>query len=661
LSEFDANLLRGLFFHMRNFLPRKLLLALIGATLLLTPTLFAAFPTARTSSRMVFDASLGRIVLFGGVTSPDNSGKLYDLGDTWAWTGLRWVRLYPAHHPSARSGETLVWDGGRSRILLFGGVTGTTSLDDTWVFENGDWRDLALSPAPSPRAFAAGMYDPASDKVVFYGGGTTTVSNFDTWTFNGSAWTQLTDGDPRLNYPMMVYDELRHQLLLVGAQETTREARMYVWSGSGWTRITPAHLPACVQQGAITYEQHNDRVLLIAGTCTTGVAADETWEWDGIDWTKLSPSPTHGFVSGVSLAYDVPRQHTIMYGGYDSGARSSTYRYRDNVWTLLDDIFTPGPSSLFVFENDPAHGVSWLFGGHNDQGQLSDFWQLSAGNWKLIKETGAPVACFFPAGAFDSDRGKLVLLCDNAIIYEWDGSAWKSFTGLKTKPATRRWEGMVYDAQLHKTVVFGGFDGSSYLKDTWTWDGASWTQIGKGKTSPNPRSLSAIFFDPTQNKTFLFGGIGRPTTNDRITRYGDMWSFDGSKWTELTALTAKPTVRYGAQVRFNPDSQKVVLFGGKDANEIYLGDQWEWNGSTWAKVNPTDPPSARMNGGLIFDAQSSKMLLFGGYAGLYFSELWQMGDDNTWQLQKERSGRNRIASSGSPATPEDGGSAIPLR
>jgi hypothetical protein len=227
-----------------------------------------------------------------------------------------------------------------------------------------------------------------------------------------------------------------------------------------------------------------------------------------------------------------------MFGGNDFAVRSSTYRYRDLVWTLFDDIYSPGPRSIAVFESDPANGVSWLFGGHNDQGHLSDFWQLSNGNWKLIKATGGPAACFFPVGAFDTDRGRLVVFCDDSLTYEWDGAAWKSFSGLKNNPPNRRFSEMVYDEHLHKTVLFGGYDDVNYLDATWT------------------------------------------------------------------------------------------------------------------SVTPSNPPSPRMNGGFVFDGPSNHMLMFGGWSGLYYSQLWHLEGDSNWLLQRERFGRNRIAEPVSPPLPK---------
>jgi hypothetical protein len=61
-------------------------------------------PIARSHAGMVWDPSLGAIVLFGGFVGL-NGAKAMDLSDTWSWDGRRWRQLAgPVYHvvsPSA--------------------------------------------------------------------------------------------------------------------------------------------------------------------------------------------------------------------------------------------------------------------------------------------------------------------------------------------------------------------------------------------------------------------------------------------------------------------------------------------------------------------------------------------------------------------------------
>ena len=45
-----------------------------------------------------------------------------------------------------------------------------------------------------------------------------------------------------------------------------------------------------------------------------------------------------------------------------------------------------------------------------------------------------------------------------------------------TSPSPRAVSAMAYDPVSKKVVMFGGFNDTTYLNDTWTWDGTTWTQ-----------------------------------------------------------------------------------------------------------------------------------------------------------------------------------------
>lgn len=608
-------------------------------------SLFAAYPTARTGTQLVYDEALGRSVLFGGMTSPDSSGKRYDLNDTWEWTGGKWIPIYPSTSPSGRNGQSMVYDSARQRVVVFGGALHESvnnsvkdvPLADMWVYQpDRTWSEITPSTVPPARAYAAAAYDRAHDRILLYGGTKYDGDLNDTWEFDGTTWRQVATDTPKLSAGVMVYDETRDQLLLLGNVTTAgaNTVEMYVWQSDAWQKLTPAHLPACITQSRMVFQQSNDKVLLLGGGCGVLSPKGETWEWDGTDWTQVTfaaTAPTPGLVYGEGMAYDKTRDETVVFGGFEYDTRNSTWIYKAGVWTniagTLDD--SPGPRSFFVFENDPVRNVVWLYGGHTEEGFTFDLWRYQYGQWQLIEVENAPTACSHPAGSFDTDRNRLVILCEDSSTFEFDGETWKKFDTLTTKPGARRWSSMVYDPTLRKTVLFGGYIDVIYFKETWTWDGTTWTRVAKD-ASPSARSQMAMFYDPTVKKTLLFGGIGRKSSEDRIVRYNDMYQFDGSKWTEIKSLTNPPSPRYGMQVRYDPISQKVVMFGGKNDLEQYVNEQWEWNGTQWTKVTPENAPAARMNGQLVFDPSLQKLTLFGGYAGLYFSEVWTLSG-NKWE------------------------------
>lgn len=612
----------------------------------------AGDPAPRESAAMIYDAALGRPILFGGRTTADSAGIRWSIPETWEWTGSRWVQRYPNTSPPGRSTHGFVYEPSRKRGLMFGGFDREDILGDTWVWEQGDWRKLTPSVSPGPRFIFGMTYDPQGDRVLLYGGrGTllaTDVSLTDTWEFIGSTWRRVAENGPLLSGPLLGYDAIRREMILLGSNSEF-VTEMYRLNGTTWEKMTPSQLPPCVSASTMVYVEHLQRLLVTGGICSNGLNIDQTWEWDGTDWTLITLTSTHEPRYSHAIAYDPKRHETLVFGGFTFDISGSTYRYVDEArWQLVSDTTTPTGRSLFVMEPDTASGVTWLFGGHNQSDEFFDLWKYQNGNW--LQVTGgktAPPVCLYPAGAFDSDRGRLVMICEDSTTWEWDGAEWASITSTDT-PAARRFSSMVYDPVRKKTVLFGGYVNIAYFDETWTWDGKVWTRVVKAKNGPPARSNTSMFWDPSQQKIVVFGGIGRPTANDRIRRYGDTWSFDGTKWTEIKSLSNPPSPRYGCQARFDPVSGKVILFGGKNDDEEYINEQFEWNGTAWTKVTPARVPSARMNGAMFHDPSTGKTTLFGGYAGYHFSEIWEL-QDGTWVVRAETGSRRRSATRAEPA------------
>jgi hypothetical protein len=345
------------------------------------------------------------------------------------------------------------------------------------------------------------------------------------------------------------------------------------------------------------------------------------------------------------MAYDPARRTTTIFGGTEafSVPLGSTYVYRQGVWASPPDpAISPSPRSLFGFVTDPTNSVIWLLGGMDATDTLSDIWKYSNGTWhELPFDATAPAACISPSAAFDTDRAKIVLVCQDASLYEFDGTTWKTFSSvdLKVHPQVRRFSAIAYDPSLKKTVLFGGYNDVNYLSDTWEWDGTAWTQ--EKNNLPSSRSHAAMWYDPVMKKTVIYGGIGQRSTNDAIERFSDMWSFDGNGWTQMTSVTNTPGQRYGSQVSVDPTSNSVYLFGGlkliidnAKQSQVYQNDLWKWDGTQWTQLATNAVPPERENGGMAFDPISGDTVLFAGYAGFYRSDLWSLRSGQ-WLLRAD--------------------------
>jgi hypothetical protein len=664
--------------------PKRAIL-FVAATLLAFP-LFAAYPSPRLSPRLAFVENAGVGILFGGRGLVDPATSLEHATDeTWQWNRNHWVQLFPEVRPPARSAHTMVYDSQRHRVVVFGGRKESTVIrqkfglhSDTWegVFENGEWvwRDLAPAAAPEGRFFQGMAYDRDRDRVLLYGGFNygsdgKLAALFDTWEFDGENWTRVAQNGPQVSKPLLVFDAGRSQTLLLGT-DTSAKPVMFRWNqdAARWDSVTAATLPTCVNEAQFVYQVHNGRPLVTGGLCGGSGFVDDTFEWDGTTWTKITPVRGGSTSREVdaAMAYDTAAQVTVRFGGHNSITAvpdAQTYVYRNNRWRRVANNSNPAPRSMPLFRRDAERGVSWLFGGLTEYSYSTtvdyydDIWAYSNGNWSLMAPdiiTNTPFSCETPIGAMDTDRSVLVVVCEGDTVFEWNGTAWKTFNSLSVQPAKRRFAGGVYDQTLKKFVMFGGYDQlNTYRQDTWTWNGQAWTEV-KPNTKPEHRAQPVMWYDPLAKKTILYSGAGSKSFEEHAKRFTDMWSFDGTNWTRMTE-TAAPGIRFAPQIAIDPSTNKLLMFGGLRATldeddrvtQFYDNDLWIWDGasSTWTEVQTEGvTPLARQNAGFEYDIASGKFVLFGGFSGnMYLSDRWTW-DGQTWTpIPDEPSFRRRSA------------------
>jgi len=179
------------------------------------------------------------------------------------------------------------------------------------------------------------------------------------------------------------------------------------------------------------------------------------------------------------------------------------------------------------------------------------------------------------------------------------------------------------------TLLFGGFDGTTYLADTWVLQEGRWVPLIPS-ISPSPRQGPGMAYDAATNTVVLFGGTDA-SGND----LDDTWIWNGITWTQAFPSAAPPGRRFDTQaMAYDAAKQTVLLFGGySNVSRLVFGDTWTWNGKTktWAQQLPTVSPSPR-RATLAYDSAREKVVLFGGddpSAGLAFGDTW-IWDGTKW-------------------------------
>jgi hypothetical protein len=92
-------------------------------------------------------------------------------------------------------------------------------------------------------------------------------------------------------------------------------------------------------------------------------------------------------------------------------------------------------------------------------------------------------------------HASIILICCCISIEFAAGSAAAPFTvpdwvelSPNNPPPARSYLAMTYDPVSGRVIMFGGFDGTGYLNDTWSFDGTTWTQIAT-QSAPLQRIL----------------------------------------------------------------------------------------------------------------------------------------------------------------------------
>jgi len=211
-------------------------------------------------------------------------------------------------------------------------------------------------------------------------------------------------------------------------------------------------------------------------------------------------------------------------------------------------------------------------------------------------------------------------------LWEWKNSKWN----LLGKGVTKRWDhSYCYMGNYDQIFLFGGRTFEEIkskevrvdLNDNWIYKNGEWDKLEI--TNPNPRSSHCLVFNQNEQQVILFGGRNK----DEI--YGDTWSFDGKKWNKLDV--SGPTGRYGHTLTYDPDSQAIYLFGGFDGEKL-LNDFWAFKGEKWIEFETKEKPSPRMGHAMQFD-NNGNAILFGGWedSNSVSGELW-FWMHNEWNI-----------------------------
>ena len=115
-----------------------------------------AAPPGRMYHALTYDPLRARVVLFGGTRLVN--GSWVDLNDLWEWDGVAWQQRMTASGPAPRLSSGMFFDASLGKVVLFGG----TGFDDTWIWDGSVWKQAQPTAKPPRGSANAVTYDSRS-------------------------------------------------------------------------------------------------------------------------------------------------------------------------------------------------------------------------------------------------------------------------------------------------------------------------------------------------------------------------------------------------------------------------------------------------------------------------------------------------------------------
>lgn len=297
-------------------------ISLLSAVPCLTAQWVAVSPTTTVGSRsghaMAADL-LGNTILFGG------SATIAPLAQTWRYDGTTWTQLAPTTSPTGRINADMVYDATRGVFVLFGGWTSSLSVgtasNQTWEFDGAQWTQIAPTTSPGGLWKHAMAYDLVRGRVVCYGGSGNgfPIALANTWEYDGATWTQIataTNPGPLERAAMCFHAGIGKVVLFSGINpQTGGNDTTWLYDGTNWTAAPVTGPRPAVRTGArMVYDFARGVCVLTGGmNPTNGAPFSDTWHFDGTAWALTPASTTPGRDFG--LVYDAARGLVVRHGG----------------------------------------------------------------------------------------------------------------------------------------------------------------------------------------------------------------------------------------------------------------------------------------------------------------------------------------------------------
>ena len=197
---------------------------------------------------------------------------------------------------------------------------------------------------------------------------------------------------------------------------------------------------------------------------------------------------------------------------------------------------------------------------------------------------------------------------------------WQQLLPSGTPPTPRAFHSAIYDSLRDRMIVFGGADAASVAKnEVWALSFAgnpTWSKLAPTGTPPAPRQWHSAVYDRARDRMLVFGGLVAGTGVNEV------WALTLAgtpAWTKLVPAGSPPVARSAGAAIYDANTDRLVIFGGLDNASLAKNDVWALTLAgtpTWTQLAPSGvAPSARYGPGALYDRPRQRMIVFAGGTG----------------------------------------------
>ena len=557
-------------------------------------------PPLRGGQSVIYDPVRDRLVIFGGNAEYPNC-CIAETNVVWALTLAgtpTWESLAPATFgpPSARRGQSAIYDPVRDRMIIFGGQAQDLDFfNDSWSFSFGNpggWEVINAYEPPHWRYNHTAVYDSVGDRMLVFGG---TIDRSIEGSYN-ETWALGLSGNPTWQvvpsgvlpvgryWHSAICDPDRKSMIVFGGfgYEGLNDCwELSLADSSGWNRLSP-HWPPSRPGPQYTwstmYDASRGRMLLFGGSFSDPTAARELWSLSLSGSRNWSLVPVEGGPpgswSGYRAAYDSRGDRVIAIG--------QKWNYSDPLdevwalslsepmsWTRLTPSNPPPGRWGFSLVYDPEVEALVIYGGETyvdelagrasrdqvlkpRQRGLDDFWALhlvDPPSWQPFLTSGSPVHAAW--SFYDPSRHRLVGFSpDSNNVWELSFTAggWRPLPGPRAAPP---WGTVLYDSKRDRFVGL-----TPTLDASWSLplaDGSPWAPITPTGETPTWREGFQTIYDPVGDRIIIAGGVNQWSG----IRFDEVWG--------LAFGTATATALALAKVDVTPEHVVLSWYGSATA------------------------------------------------------------------------------------------------